>query len=95
VCGGVQRHTVGDRLSDIRHRHALAAGGLQAAAVSAAVVDEIDPRLFCSTGLRVVERARDELREIAFVAHLVRFAHVDLCDVAAGDRVLFGVKRTP
>ena len=93
VRGGVQRDTVGDRLGDIRHRHALAAGRLQAAAISAAVIDEIDPGLLCSTCLRVVERARDEMREIRFVAHLVRFAHLDLRDVAAGDRVLLGVKR--
>ncbi len=66
---GVERDAVGDRLGDVRHGHAAAVARLEASAVAAAVIDEVDPRLACARGLGVVERACDEAREVALVAH--------------------------
>ena len=84
----MQRLAVGDRGRHVVGAHdAAAVIGLEAAAVAAAMVDEVDPRLARVRPFRRVQRMCDERRQVVAVGHVVRLIDVHVTDVAVGDRV--------
>lgn len=88
----VQGDPVGDRARDVGRRHdGMVRVALQAAAVAAAMVDEIEPRLLRAVALRRVEGVRNEAREIRSRRRVVRC--IDLRrrgNLAVADLVGFG-----
>lgn len=84
------RDAVRDRARDVvlAHDADFAVLRLHAAAVAAAVIDQIEPRGLRAGRLRVIEHVIDERREIFARRHIVRRRDFDVAGhVAVGDRI--------
>ena len=88
----MHREPVGDRAGHIGRRHQrLVRIALEAAAVAAAMIDEVDPGLRCAVALGGVERAVDEVREIFARRRIVGRTDVNgAVDLAVADVVGLG-----